>query len=172
MSSSALCQQTFTGTEVASATSTAVLSDDASFSAFEEGHREASVTLLFRGLSRPAWLGECVERANDLLNLEPNWDSYGGERIEIKWAVEALQLLSQIMVAGAPSPSLVPTAPGGVQLEWHANQVDLEIELGPSGCGAILEDFRSGDIEEIEDISDVGALRQAIRLVCERGADG
>ena len=45
----------------------------------------------------------------------------------------ALTILAKILDSGAPPPSVVPTYEGGVQVEWHRNGVDLEIEISPDG---------------------------------------
>ena len=45
----------------------------------------------------------------------------------------ALTILAKILDTRAPPPSVVPTWDGGVQVEWHRNGVDLEIEISPDG---------------------------------------
>ncbi len=44
-----------------------------------------------------------------------------------------LTILAKILDSSAPPPSVVPTHEGGVQVEWHRNGVDLEIEISPDG---------------------------------------
>ena len=46
---------------------------------------------------------------------------------------QMLNLLARILDHQVPPPSIVPTWEGGVQVEWHRNGVDLEIESMPSG---------------------------------------
>ncbi len=46
---------------------------------------------------------------------------------------ETLTILAKILDSRAPPPSVVPTYEGGIQVEWHRNGVDLEIEIGPDG---------------------------------------
>jgi hypothetical protein len=60
-------------------------------------------------------------------------------------------------------PAWTPTREGGVQLDWHENGIDLEIEFGPlfSDGYAVLVD-REGRIEEWDGsvTSNLGSLRQ------------
>ena len=47
--------------------------------------------------------------------------------------IGALNILAKILDSSAPPPAVVPTYEGGVQVEWHRNGVDLEIEINPDG---------------------------------------
>ena len=49
-----------------------------------------------------------------------------------------------------PRPAVVPTVKGGVQLEWHANGLDLEIEISPDSGGSIFYEHEKGDTIERE----------------------
>jgi hypothetical protein len=59
--------------------------------------------------------------------LGENWDSYGGKKTSDDLIKLALSILTQIMPVNAPVPSVVPLGDGGLQLEWHRKQQDLEI---------------------------------------------
>jgi hypothetical protein len=63
----------------------------------------------------------------DLQNLSPNWDSYGAKTINQEMIRASLMILTQIMQADSPVPSIVPLSDGGIQIEWHRRQQDLEI---------------------------------------------
>ena len=56
-----------------------------------------------------------------LRDLPLNWDSYGSPKI----GEGALKVLQGLQV--------VPTSPGGIQVEWHCNGYDLEIEFNAAG---------------------------------------
>ncbi len=47
--------------------------------------------------------------------------------------VGMLTILIEFLDSRTPPPSVVPTWNGGVQVEWHRNGVDLEIEVSPAG---------------------------------------
>ncbi|NUN51598.1 MAG: hypothetical protein HUU06_02270 [Planctomycetaceae bacterium] len=98
-----------------------------------------------------------VAHLGDILALEANWDSYASPRIDrgaTSAALVALLSLASISPE-APAPFVVPTSRGGVQLEWHEQGVDLEIEIRPDGkvlafysCGDASHEL-SGNLVEI-----------------------
>ncbi|MGV3724590.1 MAG: hypothetical protein ACO1SX_27150, partial [Actinomycetota bacterium] len=65
-----------------------------------------------------------------LLELPENWDSYGAKPITPA-AVETAARVAAVLKAR--DPQAMPLACGGVQLEWHADGVDVEIEIGADG---------------------------------------
>jgi len=94
----------------------------------------------------PAWLKTTVGAVARLLELDPNWDSYGAPPVDSGHAEAILNLLAEILDDNAPSPSVVPTSAGGVQAEWHMAGIDLEIEtLSRHRFAFFFEDERTGD---------------------------
>ena len=81
------------------------------------------------GANSPRWLSPTIDRLSELLTLPANWDSYGARPIDPKIALAAIRLLGRVMWNDSCPPSVVPTNRGGVQLEWHARGVDLEINV-------------------------------------------
>lgn len=78
---------------------------------------------------RPAWLDQLKASLDELLQLKPDWDSYGGLRINPGSIKHALKLAYEIFPDDIPPPSVVPTSRGGVQYEWHCGDIDLEVEI-------------------------------------------
>jgi len=76
----------------------------------------------------PDWAVPTFRRLGELLELAPNWDSYGACPINPDHARAAIELLMLVMQDDTPAPTVVPTNRGGVQLEWHTGGIDLEIE--------------------------------------------
>lgn len=93
----------------------------------------SSITVDARELE-PGWLYPLLKQLQELLQLGRNWDSYGGCPIEPKAVEVALRIAGDVLSAEASPPTVVPTSQGGVQLEWHANGIDLEIAVSPSGA--------------------------------------
>lgn len=119
---------------------------------------EGSATLL-----RPRWVQPTVENLLATLELEPNWDSYGGPPVEKKSIEGAISLLLATMNEDSPPPAVVPTSAGGVQLEWHQGGVDLEIEVRPTGSAHVYSrDHQSGAEWEGEIPNDAERLRGTI----------
>jgi hypothetical protein len=57
--------------------------------------------------------------------LEPGWDSYGAKEIDHGCISKAIESACQLSGSWHP----VPLADGGVQLEQHADGLDIEITI-------------------------------------------
>jgi len=76
----------------------------------------------------PVWLEPTARKLVELLKLESGWDSYSAKPISPHHVEGMFELLCEILEAHTPPPSVVPTTRGGIQVEWHRNGADLEIE--------------------------------------------
>lgn len=77
----------------------------------------------------PAWLRNVLAELDDLSRLPPNWDSRGAVVPSPAAIRGAIDLLALIMRDDTPPPTIVPTARGTLQLEWHRRGMDVEIEI-------------------------------------------
>jgi hypothetical protein len=112
---------------------------------------------------RPAWLEVVARTCASFVKLEPNWDSYGGRPVHESVAQAASDLLLQLSRASSPAPIAVPTARGGIQLEWHTPAVDLEIDIASAGrVSAVFENKTTGEEWERSFQSDLSQLVSAI----------
>lgn len=112
----------------------------------------------------PAWLQIMVDDINQAATLPRNWDSYGAERLQVKSAIRAIELLDR-MGFGGPAPWVAPTKDGGLHMEWVRHDLGLELEVTQEGgVSVVLEQV--GEITEW-DTSEFGdeRLREALRLV-------
>ena len=84
------------------------------------------------------WIAHVFDSVQMLLHLTEDWDSHGANPLAIKSIENLIILLPQGIPWDVPAPSVVPTVSGGIQLEWHRQGIDLEIEIPPSGrlCSA------------------------------------
>ncbi|MGB2754588.1 MAG: hypothetical protein WBD75_01805 [Phycisphaerae bacterium] len=98
----------------------------------------------------PQWLAPTVERMNELLELQPNWDSYGARCLKEQAFETALEILGTVMRPNTSPPTVVPTVEGGIQLEWHQNDIDLEVEVKPEG--QVLMFRQGGSQPEVSDV--------------------
>jgi hypothetical protein len=110
------------------------------------------------------------DRFDALTSLPRGWDGYNGSPVSFTCASFAANLLERIYNAGAPEPSLVPGGDGTLQIEWHKNQFDIEIDvLGAYNVVASRYDHRSGEEEVVELASDFTILAQWVEeLTTER----
>src|SRR5205823_8499489 len=79
----------------------------------------------------PPWVTPTLRSMGELITLPSNWDSYGARAVDRHVVNSTLKLLGSIMRDSTPPPSVVPTVGGGLQLEWHTRDIDLEITLNP-----------------------------------------
>ena len=78
------------------------------------------------------WFSHTRETMDRLLE-KSTASATGGPSVQPAAADQLIELLSMILNHDTPPPSVVPTWEGGIQVEWHRNGVDFEIEAGPSG---------------------------------------
>lgn len=95
-------------------------SAEANFQNFRRAHVAAT---------QPKWPTQVLAKMTDLLSFQPGWDSYRALALRHDAAMFAMTVLQNVMTSGTPEPSVVPSATGGVQLEWHDAGIDLEIHV-------------------------------------------
>ena len=136
--------------------------------AFPRGQESLKVLVIYGPSisSLSGWLSCVMDQLGHLLSLEENWDSYGAKRVSFHSAVAMLNLIPSIAAAESPVPTLVPTNVGGIQLEWHENNIDLEIEIGPRGKPQVYVFDASSETEfEGEDLEKAMEALDRIRCV-------
>ena len=87
-------------------------------------------------------------KLRSFLDLPEGWDSYGGLPIRASALKTAMKLLCSVAAANVRPPSVVPTSAGGVQLEWHTNQADLELAVDPHGSVEVFLDMHDSETWE------------------------
>ena len=117
------------------------------------------------------WLGSVRATLDRLGSLGDGWDSYRGSPINPRAAEAVLSVLTGVADWDTPEPSVVPTSIGGVQVEWHRNGLDLELEVMPSGdaFGLFFCDAGTGHEEERELVADLGPFAEALQVLTQRG---
>lgn len=75
------------------------------------------------------WTGELNSRLNILCALPVGWDGYSGKPVLYDLASYGAQILQTILTPGAALPSIVPLGTGGLQIEWHEGELDIEITI-------------------------------------------
>lgn len=106
------------------------------------------------------WFQDTRRKFDQLLDLPPNWDGYGARAIEPAVLEQALRMLLDAVPPTAPSPYVVPSPAGGVQVEWHEPAGDIEIEFKVDGTASF---YMETDDREIEESAPVGGIVQLAR---------
>ncbi len=82
----------------------------------------------------PEWFVPSLRRCAPLLSLPCGWNSAGAPPIEARAIQLAMDALWSFMADKGSLPQWTPTRSGGVQLDWHENGIDLEIEFAPDAA--------------------------------------
>ncbi len=90
-----------------------------------------------------------LETIAALLTLAPNWNSYSAKPIDPRNAVCAIRLVWDLLQPGIAPPLVVPRVRGGIQLEWHTENGDIEIYIdSPDQITFFAEHTESGESTE------------------------
>ena len=75
------------------------------------------------------WLDKALSKLKSLSGLEEGWDGYKARAVNKSCVKHVEKLLIVLYSKGIPQPSIVPTCNETIQIEWHTNDIDLEIEI-------------------------------------------
>jgi hypothetical protein len=73
------------------------------------------------------WAKEVTERLNHICALPPGWDGYRGRPTRFDVAQFAISLLRRISQPHTPAPVIIPLSSGGLQIEWHHDEAQIEL---------------------------------------------
>lgn len=123
---------------------------------------------------QPPWLDDAVTKLTALMELREGWDSHGARPPAPDTIMDAAQLLAGLYNLGLPKPAIVPTAGGGIQLEWDVNGVELELTLEPDGrMFALFDDPSVGEsLEKNLAPRDLGPIHRELQRIARARRDG
>jgi hypothetical protein len=109
----------------------------------------------------PRWFEMARDALNAISALPADWNSYAAQQIEPTAVTGAVEILLAIMGDGTPLPTFVPVANGGVLLEWHTANADLEIAVLPNGRAHVVFEKAGAEVIEKEGLPQelVGQLK-------------
>ncbi|MCA9757563.1 MAG: hypothetical protein KDA27_17290 [Candidatus Eisenbacteria bacterium] len=79
-----------------------------------------------RALVDAAWFRPVLERLIYLASLPRGWDGSTAPPIARSKLEAVLDLMAAVARHDTPIPAIVPAADGGVQVDWHVDDVDIE----------------------------------------------
>lgn len=83
------------------------------------------------------WSLALRDRLDELTSLPVGWDGYNGRPVSCQTAHFVINMLERLCQDGVPAPHLVPGSDGSLQVEWHRNNYDVELDvLGPQNVVA------------------------------------
>jgi hypothetical protein len=75
------------------------------------------------------WAEEVASRLNHVCALRPGWDGYRGLPTCFDVAEFASALLQRVCKPHTPAPAIVPLPSGGLQIEWHHRDAQIELSI-------------------------------------------
>lgn len=112
------------------------------------------------------WRYRAEARLSSLLRLKRGWDGHNGlpgDRATLEFAAS---VLAKLMLPQMPMPSIMPLSYGGVQIEWHRNGWDVEIEIAsPNVIHMYKNEIQSGQETELDIGPDLSQLINEIDVV-------
>lgn len=117
----------------------------------------------------PSWLPTTAQRLSTVMRLSDNWDSQGAPAVTPALLEPVVNVLSASASDGTPAPQVVPTIYGGLQLEWHVNGINLEIEFeSQTEVVVVFEDHLTGEEFDGQYSPFSLPVQQAIRRLSRR----
>lgn len=98
-----------------------------------------------------AWVVDLRRRLDELTSLPVGWDGYMGRPVSFQCANFVAKMLERLHRDNVPAPSLVPGSDGSLQVEWHRNNFDVELDvLGVQNVLATRINRQTAEEESIE----------------------
>ena len=114
----------------------------------------------------PDWSRRLLKSIAELGMLDQGWDSYGGRPVDPECAAVAVEFLLRVLDRNSPQPSVAPTNRGGIQLEWHRDGAELEIEVeAPRRWRVFFADMQSSEETEFTLTDDLQPLMPLLERV-------
>jgi hypothetical protein len=132
---------------------------------FQSKGNDYGIRVTTNGATAPAWVEPAISAIIEVQALPENWDSYGGRKTNRDLIIQSLSVLELIMEVATPAPSVVPLGDGGLQLEWHRKQQDLEIAFPADDTPQYYYQNRASGVEQEGFASDVLNLAQLLRNI-------
>lgn len=75
------------------------------------------------------WYVQLEDRLRELVALPVGWDGYYGQPVSFHNADFAATILERLCRSDVPTPDLIPGTDGSLQIEWHVNDIDVELDI-------------------------------------------
>lgn len=99
-------------------------------------------------------IANITSEINKLLKLAPGWDGMRAHEITVKAVSQAIFIIFILKIVDSLLiPQFFPLPDGGIQLEWHVDNSDLEIEIEADGNLYILGNDGQGKMTFDQDFS-------------------
>lgn len=98
------------------------------------------------------WSGRLFVDIDALLRLPPGWNSHNAAPVPPDAAATALDIVVRALLEGAPYPHITPLSSGGLQVEWHEPDLEIEVAIDHEGVVTVWSnDAQTGTETEFSD---------------------
>ncbi len=112
------------------------------------------------------WIPLVSPRLEELRRLKPNWNSYGAQEINPAVIDYVRSFLEEYGRGATHGPQIVPTNRGGIQIEWHRVDGDLDVQFDSPEHGYFFyQDREHGTEIEGELPADLPKLKGILRAM-------
>jgi hypothetical protein len=105
--------------------------------------------------SSVSWAIDVAKKLESLEKLQAGWDSYGGLPLKKRAKDFTIQAIGWINEEDLPTPAVVLSSGGTIQLEWKSDGKELHIDLGEGDSIEFVKCDRNGNIEEGEETKNI-----------------
>lgn len=132
-----------------------------------------SLTPVLSNFPEPHWQDLVKYQITEIFDLNEGWDGFRAGPIRRDVIDFAMHVLMQIMSRNTPAPHITPMSHEGLMLEWHENNIDLEIEIErPAHLWVSYQDAREHIDEETPISSDLSMLTEPIDKLTKHPLEG
>lgn len=75
------------------------------------------------------WRSAVMQKLEKLVKLPNGWDGYRAQAVSFDTATFTLQMLESTCSDQVPEPQIVPGVAGDLQVEWHIENIDIELHV-------------------------------------------
>lgn len=112
------------------------------------------------------WQQDAYTRLIHLMSLGRGWDGSDSPAVRPEIATFAWNGLFSVMTPKTPIPFIAPVSGGGLQLEWHADGLDIELYISQPSRAELYIEYQDGrDTVEENLSSDFELLSSAIKEI-------
>lgn len=119
----------------------------------------------------PSWAAHAHQELQRLVDLPAGWDGHRAKPVTEAAVQAVVRVLAEVMTERTPFPQYFPLPDGGLQVEWHADGHDIEIEADARGAVYVLATQPESEMARVDaqldstaaDTAVLPALRSALR---------
>ena len=116
----------------------------------------------------PKWAPATAAALREVLRLPHGWNHGNAKPVTVDALRGAIDALGSSMRHDSPAPDVIPLATGGLQLEWHLRQIDIELYVDPRGDLSVYVRDRQAGTEWEGDTGVYLRLADAIDCLTQR----